>query len=110
MSHNVASSFVLRHRRSRAADAVGLDEIDDVADDSKPDETADRNIMVEHLRNLIARLGPPDQQLMLLYLEGLDAAEIGEITGLTASNVATKIHRIKKIVARMVRAEAPDAN
>jgi RNA polymerase sigma factor (sigma-70 family) len=58
VAHNVASSFVLRHRRSRAGDSVSIDEIDDLADDAKPDETADRNIMVERLRGLIARVLP----------------------------------------------------
>jgi len=37
---------------------------------------------------------------MLAYLEGMDAAAIGEITGLSAVNVATKIHRIKRLLAR----------
>jgi RNA polymerase sigma-70 factor, ECF subfamily len=40
---------------------------------------------------------------MLLYLEGLDAASIGEITGLSPSNVATRIHRLKRVIARRVR-------
>jgi RNA polymerase sigma-70 factor, ECF subfamily len=34
------------------------------------------------------------------YLEGMDAASIGEITGLSAGNVATKIHRIKNILSQ----------
>jgi RNA polymerase sigma-70 factor (ECF subfamily) len=38
--------------------------------------------------------------VILLYLEGLDAASIGEITGISAGNVATKIHRIKNILVR----------
>jgi RNA polymerase sigma-70 factor (ECF subfamily) len=57
--------------------------------------------MVERLHELIARLQPPDRQLMILYLEGLDAAEIGDVIGLSAANVATKIHRVKKMLARM---------
>ena len=36
---------------------------------------------------------------MLLYLEDLDAASIGDVTGLSARNVATKVHRIKKLLA-----------
>ena len=36
---------------------------------------------------------------MLLYLEDLDALEIAEVTGLSAVNVATKVHRIKKVLA-----------
>jgi RNA polymerase sigma-70 factor (ECF subfamily) len=49
---------------------------------------------------LIQQLKHPDRQVMLAYLEGMDAAAIGEITGLSAVNVATKIHRIKRLLAR----------
>src|SRR5437879_2705059 len=108
VAHNVASTFVLRHRRSRSAQSVSLDELEDIATDAAPDETADRTMLIERLHETIRRLQPPDQQLMLLYLEELDARSIGEITGLTASNVATKIHRIKKLVARLIHAEAPN--
>ena len=37
---------------------------------------------------------------MLLYLEDIDARAIGEIVGLSAANVATKIHRVKKVLAQ----------
>ena len=37
--------------------------------------------------------------MIVLYLEDLDAKAIGEITGLSAANVATKVGRIKKILA-----------
>jgi RNA polymerase sigma-70 factor (ECF subfamily) len=37
---------------------------------------------------------------MLLYLEDVDAPTIAEVTGLSARNVATKIHRIKQVLAR----------
>jgi len=45
------------------------------------------------------QLKPIERQVILLYLEGTDAASIAEITGISAGNVATKIHRIKKILA-----------
>jgi RNA polymerase sigma-70 factor (ECF subfamily) len=45
-------------------------------------------------------LTPLDRQVIVLYLEGIEAASIGEITGLSASNVATKIHRIKQVLVR----------
>lgn len=108
VAHNVASTFVLRYRRSRAGAWVTLDELEMTTADLAPDEAADRSMMLERVHDSIRRLQPPDQQLMLLYLEDLDAASIGEITGLSASNVATKIHRIKKVVARLIRAEVPD--
>jgi RNA polymerase sigma-70 factor (ECF subfamily) len=108
VAHNVASTFVLRHRRSRSAHWVSLDELEVIAAVIAPDEAVERAMMLERLHESIRRLQPPDQQLMLLYLEGLDAGTIGEITGLTASNVATRIHRIKKVVARLIHAEVPN--
>jgi RNA polymerase sigma-70 factor (ECF subfamily) len=49
---------------------------------------------------MIQTLKPADRQIVLLYLEDLDAATIGEVTGLSPGAVATKIHRIKNILAR----------
>lgn len=40
---------------------------------------------------------------MLLYLEDMDAASIGEVTGLSARNVATKVHRIKKLLSEQLQ-------
>ena len=55
--------------------------------------------MVLSLLLAVATLDP-DRQVMLLYLDGLDAKEIGEITGLSPGAVATRIHRIKAVLAR----------
>jgi len=61
---------------------------------------AGREYDLARLLELVQRLKPLDRQLILSYLEGMDAASIGEITGLSAGNVATKIHRIKQILSR----------
>ncbi|MGZ7060254.1 MAG: RNA polymerase sigma factor, partial [Candidatus Angelobacter sp.] len=55
---------------------------------------------LEKLLKLIQQLKPLDRQVILSYLEDLDAASIAEITGISAGNVATKIHRIKNILTR----------
>ena len=39
---------------------------------------------------LIHSLKPLDRQVVLLYLEGLDAASIGEVTGSSPGSIATK--------------------
>ena len=46
--------------------------------------------MLARLRALIHRLKPVDRNVMLLYLEGLSAAAIGEVTGLSPANVAQR--------------------
>ncbi len=55
---------------------------------------------MQRLTLLIQALKPPDRQVLLLYLEDLDAAAIGEVTGLSPGAIAVKIHRIKAALAQ----------
>jgi DNA-directed RNA polymerase specialized sigma24 family protein len=59
--------------------------------------------LTERLLKLIHRLRPLDRQLMLLYLEDIDASSIGEIVGISTNNVRVQIHRIKKILRERFR-------
>lgn len=59
---------------------------------------ANEQYSVASLLDRIYRLKPLDRQVILLYLEGEQAASIAEVTGLSAANVATKIHRIKRLL------------
>ena len=63
-------------------------------------EDIDRSRALSRLSELIRTLKPMDRQIMISYLEEMDAAAIADITGLSASNVAMKIHRIKNILSR----------
>lgn len=57
------------------------------------------------LLHLVYRLDALDRQITLLYLEGESAAEIAAVTGLSAANVATKTHRIKRLLAKLAGAK-----
>lgn len=105
VAHNVAATHVLRQRR-RSQALVGLEELENLPDETSGQQAADRSHALERLLQLIERLNPLDRQVILAYLEGFDAASIGEITGLSPGNVATKIHRIKNLLARRFRQEA----
>jgi RNA polymerase sigma-70 factor, ECF subfamily len=98
IAHNTATSQVLR-RKTNAPTLVGLDELEAHAEEDTHAIVGERHAM-DRLLRLIHRLQPIDRQIILLYLEGLDAASIGEITGLSSGNVATKVHRIKAILRR----------
>ena len=60
----------------------------------------DQTRTLARLYALIQTLKPPDRQVALLYLEDLDAAEIGEITGLSAGAVANRVWRLKAVLAQ----------
>ncbi len=100
VAHNVAATHVLRQRRSRTQTLVGLEELENLPNATAGEPVADRSQALDRLLALIQRLKPLDRHVILSYLEGLDAASIGEITGLSPGNVATKIHRIKTVLAR----------
>ncbi len=99
VAHNGAASHVIRQRRTRTDTLVGLEELENLPDASG-NQAIDRSHALDRLLRLIQQLKPLDRHVILSYLEGLDAAAIGEITGLSATNVATKIHRIKNLLAR----------
>lgn len=56
---------------------------------------------LRELYTLINRLEKIERALVLLYLDDKSYKEIAEITGLTATNVATKLHRIKEKLKKM---------
>jgi RNA polymerase sigma-70 factor, ECF subfamily len=98
VAHNTATSKVLRPR-TNAPQIVALDDsLESVAPAVSEEEVLDRRRALERLYGLIGRLRPLDRQVMLLYLEQIDAASIAEITGLSAANVATKVRRIKQLL------------
>jgi RNA polymerase sigma-70 factor (ECF subfamily) len=100
VAHNTATSKVLRPR-ANAPSSVTLDErLESAGATVSEDEVLDRRRALERLHGLIGRLRPLDRQVMLLYLEQLDAASIAEITGLSAANVATKVRRIKQLLVQ----------
>ena len=99
VAHNVVTSQTLR-RRGKAPALVSLDVLASMPDARDGERAAERHLALERLLALVQTLEPLDRRVILLYLEDIDAASIGEITGLSAGNVATKIHRIKQILSR----------
>ena len=100
VAHNTATSKTLR-TRTKAPTLVAIDDsLDSLAERAAEEQRLDRTRALERLHDLIGRLRPLDRQVMLLYLEQLDAASIAEVTGLSAANVSTRVHRIKQILVR----------
>ena len=102
VAHNVAASHVVRHKRSRIRGMATLEALVAHPDPGQPDPeaaTGERQAS-ERLMQLVQALDPPDRQIVVLYLEGLDSAAVGEICGLSPGAVATKIYRLKAVLAQ----------
>ena len=89
---NVAISFY--RKGSKQPDHVPIDEDLILADDVHANnEETEMNIRL--LEKFIGELDEIDKSIMLLYLDDKSYREIAGITGLSETNVATKIGRIK---------------
>ena len=99
VAHNTATSQVIR-RRANAPTFVSLEELASTPVDPHTATDADHQWALDRLLELTHTLAPLDRQLILLYLEGMDAASMSDVTGFSPGNVATKVHRIKKILTQ----------
>lgn len=89
---NVAITFY--RKTVKTGNMIQLTEPADDPEDKKEDTTElEKNIGV--LQQFISELKELDKALMILYLEEKKYAEISEILGITETNVATRISRIK---------------
>ncbi|HZY95469.1 MAG TPA: RNA polymerase sigma factor [Candidatus Cybelea sp.] len=96
---NVAISFYRTQRRQsqhlvRADDAI-LEELPE-----PPSPRADERVTL--LRELIDGINELNRALMILYLDDRPYSEIADILGISETNVATKISRIKQQLKRTI--------
>jgi RNA polymerase sigma-70 factor (ECF subfamily) len=100
VAHNVAASHVARDRRVKSKQFLDIETVDipDMRDSTEA--IANRHLAIERLLALIRDLKPLDRLVVLLFLEGLDSTGIADVTGISTGNVATKIHRIKSVLAQ----------
>jgi RNA polymerase sigma-70 factor, ECF subfamily len=91
------------------AKLISLEEIERTLESVEQPWDIDREMALREIQQVILKLRPLDRQIIISYLEGMDAASIADITGLTAGNIAMKIHRIKKILTHWIREEQSHA-
>ena len=94
VSLNVAISWVRRHARHRAHILTIAEEIDAVPMPDAPEQDP----RLEILTRLIAEFDPMHRALFALYLDDHSYREISEVLGISETNVATKISRLKQRV------------
>jgi len=89
---NVAISFYRKERKTTETFLMG-DHLIEIADESF-EEGLETNLNA--LQQFISELKELDRALMILYLEEKSHKEMADIIGISTTNVATKIGRIKE--------------
>ena len=109
VAHNTAATHVLRQKRTRRERWVALEELDSTPDEFNNERFVDELGVFEKLGVIVQKLEIVDRDILLLYLEGLEASEISEVVGLSPNLVAQKVHRTKEVLKRyFVSGEAHD--
>jgi RNA polymerase sigma-70 factor (ECF subfamily) len=96
---NTAISFYRRERREGAAGA------DPEVLEALPAEPADDDGGRDALHQMIDALDELHRALVLLYLDGNSYAEIADVLGISETNIATKLSRLKQRFRRDAAAE-----
>lgn len=92
ISLNVAISF---YRKETNRKKISNPLTDGIINFSDNDYFEDKETDLGILQQMISQLKDLDKALMLLYLEEKSHKEISQIIGISETNVATKINRIK---------------
>jgi len=100
VANNVATNHAIKDRRTRSRTQLGLEDMEHAGPLGEAGDSVDSDRALQHLNALIHQLKMPDRQIMLLYLDDVDGKTIAEITGISAGNVAARVHRIKKLLSR----------
>ena len=99
--YSVTRYTMLNYMRSHRVEANSVS-IDEMQERSVSDET---ERMLEEVREALTLLEPEDRDLFVMWMEGFDNEEIGQVVGLRPGTVAVRITRIKKKIRNIVNGE-----
>jgi RNA polymerase sigma factor (sigma-70 family) len=97
IAHNVAVTHVARSARTRSMDTL---EAPGTSRAPPPDQAFDDRARLARIERRLRTMDLASRQLVLLALEGCTTAEIAEVTGLTPTNVTTKLSRLRQALAQ----------
>lgn len=94
ISFNTCVSY--EKKKSRKGSTIPLSLSINLFDDSDEDTR-----QIKMLQKRIRQLGPFDRAIVLLWLDDLSYAEIGEIVGISEKNVSVRLVRIREQLKKM---------
>ena len=97
---NSALGFIYKEKKRKDKNDISKDIVDIQIESNQ--SKMDEEDKYKQVLDAINCLKTSDKVLISMYLENLSQKEIAEISGFSESNVRVKIHRIKKILTKIV--------
>ena len=101
IAHNIAVTHAIKalSHKQRIADLKLENAVEPAQQNRTPESEAIGRSQLNHLEEKIRALDLVSQQIVLLHLEGFSTQEIAETTGLSATNITTKLSRLRASLA-----------
>jgi RNA polymerase sigma-70 factor (ECF subfamily) len=96
--YRVSLNTILTFKRKKRVDTSTINDFD------SPQESNDKGEKSEMLLTAIKMLNDVDKTIITLHLEDYNNEEIAEILGLKKNHIAVKLHRIKELLTKKLRA------
>jgi RNA polymerase sigma-70 factor (ECF subfamily) len=100
--YRVALNVAIDCRRRRQRRDVSIQSLDEARDSPRPRDERKQD-QLEELHELLEQYDDADRAILLLCLEGYSYREIGEVMGISESNVGTRLSRLKKSLRESVQ-------
>jgi RNA polymerase sigma-70 factor, ECF subfamily len=101
--YRVALNVAIDYRRRLKRWGKQTERLDEGGIPVKPTDDTTKQQQLQELHELLEQQSDADRALLLLYLEGHSHREIGEVLGMSESNVGTRLNRLKKTLRESVQ-------
>lgn len=101
IAHNIAVTHAIKAltHKQRIADLKMENAVEPSQQNRTPESDAIGRAQLNRLEEKLRALDLVSQQLVLLHLEGLSTQEIADVAGISATNVSTKLSRLRASLA-----------
>ena len=105
VAYNKCISHSVKESKKNEISLSTIEDIEHLLSSGEFDKKIVNKSLLEKIKDILKSIKPIDREVFLLFLEGESGKEIAAISGLTESNVSTKISRVKKLISSIMEIE-----
>jgi RNA polymerase sigma-70 factor (ECF subfamily) len=105
VAYNKCISHSIKESKKKETSLNSIEDIEHLLSSGEFDNQMVNKNLLERIKNILKTTKPIDREVFILFLEGESGKNISDISGLTESNVSTKISRVKKVISSIMENE-----
>ncbi len=105
VAYNKCITHTIKESKKNEVSLSSIEDIEHLISSGEFDKSIENKNLLKRVQAILKSTKPIDKEIFLLYLEGESGKDIAAISGLTESNISTKISRVKKIISSIMEDE-----